>query len=378
MYIGNLSNFFYKDKNWLYKQPKFSMDSNKNHNIIKIGKNYYTSDNLTGKLKLIKSNDISKINNEEKNEKENKDFFPETLINNQKKKNNSSYTYNNTERNYENNSNNKILSLYSKIIDNKNKSKNYINTTYNYSTTNKTEDNLLNNSNINKEENILSDEKEKKLFKVKTNEIIFKNNIIKSRFKSRIKCKKNNTQEKGKKDYNRLLSKRNLKKIIEKRQKSIEELKTTITTNNNSNNNININIGKPTNNHKNNKNKVTINDMKQFNFSKAFFPNDKSLRIQNDDSWYLKTIKNQLFKDRITNHLKKQYQFYEDSTNKREDLGIPKMNYKKTILLNKNVIFPAKELIYHKIYFEYVNKQKKNDKKNSNNGFKFPLVENKK
>ena len=167
MYVGNLSNFFYKDKNWLFKQPKFSIQDNPIHNIIKIGKNYYTSDNLSGKLELIKSNTISQIINEQNNEKENNDFFPKILGN--IKKNNSYNT--NSETNYEkNSSNNQILSICSNIKEERSQSKD-INVT-------KIENKLLNNSSANVDDNIIVDVKEKKPHDRKNNDrIIFQKKI---------------------------------------------------------------------------------------------------------------------------------------------------------------------------------------------------------
>ena len=148
-----------------------------------------------------------------------------------------------------------------------------------------------------------------------------------------------------------------------------------MTINDNSNINTLIVMNKSIDN-KNNKYKISVKDMKQADLSKVFFPNDKSLKIKNDDSWHLKTLKNQVYKDRIFNDLKKKYQFYEDSYNKREDLEIPKLNFKKEMLLNKNIIFPAKESIYHKIFFNYINKQKKKDKDNDND--RYPFIYNRK
>lgn len=366
MYFGNLSNFFYKDKNWLFKQPKISIHDNKNHNIIKIGRKYYTLDNLTGKLKLIIINNVSKIINEESNEKKNNDFFPKIFRNYKINKNNCSYNTH-SKTNYENNSsNNQLLSIYSSINEEKNKSKD-INNTYDYSLSNKEELNLLNNSNINiKENNAIIEAQEKPKFEFKKFDRInskFKNDLL----RAKLNFKKNNTKAK---DNKKMLSKRNIKKILDKRQKSLEGLKTAMTVNSNSNNNTLISINKSLND-KNNRRKISINDIKQLDYTKAFFPNDKSLKIKSDDSWLLKTIKNQIYKDRVFNNLKKQYQFYEDSNNKREHLEIPKFNFKKTMLLNKNVIFPSKESIYHKIYFDYVNKQRKNDKDNK---IKYPFV----
>ena len=383
MYIGNLSNFFYKDKSWLSKQPKISIDSNKINNILKIKKHYFTFDTLTGKLKLINSNKIS-----QQTLKENNDIFPEIKNNIQSNRNkNSSYNNSiNTETNYGNNSSiNKFISLYYNKIDDKNKSNDNINNTNIFSKSIKSENNLLNNSFSNSK----GQDNNTKVLKKNDNSNIFQNKKIDSSFKIKIKNKKNlsisvvnrndikqsqlkfekyKKNEEKKNFENKFLSKRNLKKFIEKRQKSIDEIKTNITSTNNSNNNISTSLtNKNNNSHYNNrynpniiyKNKKYNNN--KYDLLKEIFPNYKSLKINDDDSWYLKSIKNQLFKDKIYYDLEKKYQFYEDLNNKRNIFKIPKLNVKKTIILNKHEIFPAKEPLHHKIYFDYVNKQRTKD-----------------
>ena len=129
MYVGNLSNFFFKEKSWLSKQPKFSIDSNKVNinNILKIKNQYYTFDTMTGKLKKINSNKISHKTFKE-NYKEEKNGFPEIKNNIQSNRNkNPFYNSNiNTETNFVNNSSiNKFISLYHNKNDVKHKSKNY-------------------------------------------------------------------------------------------------------------------------------------------------------------------------------------------------------------------------------------------------------------
>ena len=199
------------------------------------------------------------------------------------------------------------------------------------------------------------------------------NNIIIKKSKV-IYHKKNKELEDNKIIQNKLLSKRNLKKLIEKRQKSNCETKIN-TTNSNTNystNNINANKSLTNNNNNsfnNNKSiikkvdvkKRSIYDIGKLDLVQRMFPNYNSLKINNDDSWYLKTIKNQLFKEKMYNNLRKQYQFYEDLNNKKDDLKMPKINVKKSILLCKREIFPARELLAHKLYFDYIKKQKQKD-----------------
>ena len=408
MYIGNLSDFFYKNKSWLLNQPKFSVESNKKNNtIMKIGKKYYNLNSVTGKLELIKTNNISPknismlfgANNSisKENKKEKKEYFPEIFNNIEKKRNIKS------QNNKSKNSNkNLIISLFQGNNKN-NKSIDNINNTYNFFSFEKNESNLLNNSNTSRKEQTSTDNNEimNKLINIKNannnkynksinsnhtrqsslklnteskikNEVITK--IKRESIKYRIKFNKNKKSRDNKKIESQFLSKRNIKKIIEKRQRDNDELKTNNTNTNTSNNNTNTNPNKSStynikstpkyyNRTINLKKQITPLNMNQKEFINKFFPNSDSLSIKKDDSWFLKTIKNQLFKDRIYTNLKKQFEFYQDSENKRDLFIIPKINIKNTIMLSKKDIFPNKESVYHKLFFDYINKQKQRDNK---------------
>ena len=399
MYIGNLSNFFYKDKEWLYKQPKFSVEENKLNNIFKIGKEYYTLNSKTGKFQLIKtanltennksSNFADDINSNISKKSKIPIIFSNELIKNRDL--NSNYYENNSIINVRNNSfNDEKISLINKTFEEKNK----INDNINIISQFKDERNLLINNKIkpkehfsydknttlthpiriNNTENILINDNQLKESLQKNNKTnINHNNIIIKKSKV-IYHKKNKELEDNKIIQNKLLSKRNLKKLIEKRQKSNCETKIN-TTNSNTNystNNINANKSLTNNNNNsfnNNKSiikkvdvkKRSIYDIGKLDLVQRMFPNYNSLKINNDDSWYLKTIKNQLFKEKMYSNLRKQYQFYEDLNNKKDDLKMPKINVKKSILLCKREIFPARELLAHKLYFDYIKKQKQKD-----------------
>ena len=396
MYVGNLSNFFFKEKSWLSKQPKFSIDSNKVNinNILKIKNQYYTFDTMTGKLKKINSNKISHKTFKE-NYKEEKNGFPEIKNNIQSNRNkNPFYNSNiNTETNFVNNSSiNKFISLYHNKNDVKHKSKNYLDNTNNFYKSIKSENNFLNNSFSNSKEqdnnikvfknndnnsNIYPNKKRESYFKIKIKNkknlsisIIHRNDII----KSKLKLEKYKRDEEKKNIENKILSKRKLNKFIEKRQKSIDEIKTNLTSTNNSNKNININTSLTNNINNSYCNNIYKSNNNRYDLLKELFPNYRSLKINNDDSWYLKSIKNQLFKDKINYDLRKRYQFYEDLDNKRIIFDIPKLNIKKTFILCKHEIFPAKEPLHHKIYFDYVNKQRKKD--NHSYEIKYNLLDN--
>lgn len=397
MYIGNVSNFFYQDKEWLTRQPKFSIGANNKNNILKIGKKYYMLNTVTGKLKLVQSNsnNISKNTNctlrnysniTEENKKDNKDNLPE-LTNNSKINQNKFSFFNEVpvelnNRNKSSDNQQKIL-IYYNTSNGKNKSNENINKKFllNNSKFDKKDDEKINLNNT--DDSIIGKNNTRNTSSIKLNNnsqnnksIIYKikNDIIKSKLKFQIK----KNEEK-----NKILSKRNLKKLLERKKKSNEELKTNITNTNYSNNDIQNNKSVSLSNNNNYNNRTNIKNLKlkklsifdggDESFAKCLFPNDKSLGIKQEDSWYLKTIKNQLYKDRIFENLKKQYQFYEDSENKREVFKIPKLNIKNTIKLSRYDIFPPNELLYHKIFFDNIKRQRIAEPKTCET--EYPLIE---
>jgi hypothetical protein len=397
MYIGNLSDFFYKNKSWLSTQPKFYVESNnKSNNILKIGGKYFNFNSITGKLELIKTDNntnkkqtlLNNNNNSAQDYKnENKDNFPAICNNNIERKRNTKIQNND----YNNSINNPLYSLGSCDFENNNKSNDNININNGDS----------NNFSFDKKEKSSFDIRKKKNKKMKMNHTNIDNNIskinksINSMNNTRQSSIQLNTESKNnskalttKKDFKngnktnqnyyksldnkyktdiKILSKRNIKKLLEQRKKENDELKrnNTIALNNNINNSvINNNINNSLNNNKMIlKKKTNPLCLDQKDFVDRFFPNSESLKIKKDDSWFLKTIKNQLFRDRIFDGLKSQFHFYQDSENKRDFFKIPKINIKNSIILSKKDIFPAKESMHHKLFFDYVNKQKKRDVK---------------
>ena len=412
MYFGNVSDFFFKNKEWLNKQPKFQMGVNK-QNIIKIGKKYYSLNVTTGHLTLIQPKHMSlkkalsplEQNNSslEENKKEDfehtkKDDFP-------KISNIQLYNRTHTEIKERNKSNfDSEVTMSYNINKEKNKSNVYNNMNI-FSSLDKSENPFLGDDTIsnaicrnNTEDSLLSKNSKKKTslkIKIKSNLNIEKalpkleNDIIKHKLKIQTYKKLENDKMKEK----RILSKNNIKKLLEKRQKSNEEIKSIITnyTNNKSNgtltnNNCSSNINNVSCNKYEGNNIKTLRLKKpeklvlNFDFDdnnpnqilKKIFPNKKSLDINKDDSSYLKIIKDQLFKDKIFNELKNRYRFYQDSDHKREVFKISKVNLKNSILLNRKEIFPPKETIQHKLFFNYVNKQRQSD--NENYGLDYPLL----
>ena len=393
MYFGNVSNFFYKNKEWLLKQPKISLRG-KNNNIIKIGKQYYSLNVSTGKFSLIKPK-LSSIKMDpspssfEKNEsqKENMKYIQRTFNHTTKTPNPRIKNIINTDLNLKNN-----LSIKSKIsnsdssCDDKNKSNENTNIVSSFD---KSEKFLLKNQEINNyiyrrntEESIKNKKRKSKRYsssKFKIN-YEFMNSIIPKIENDEIKSKLKFEKLENEKIKQNSLTKNKIKKLFVKK-KNKEEFNSNITYVNCSKNrpnlskttcdsnkskykkiNININIKIKKNNDK----KISTFsplDLNEEEFIKKLFPNLESLDINKDDSSYLRTIKDKILKRRIYDDLNTKYKFYQDSNNKRNNNDIPKINFKKTIILNRKEIFPPKVPLHHKLYFNHVNRQRQNDNK---------------
>ena len=218
MYIGNLSDFFYKNKSWLLNQPKFSVESNKKNNtIMKIGKKYYNLNSVTGKLELIKTNNISPknisilfdTNNSisKENKKEKKQYFPEIFNNIEKKRNIKSQN-----NKSENANKNVINSLFQE--NNKNKSIDNINKTYNFFSFEKNESNLLNNSNTSRKEQTSTDNNDiiNKLINIKNTNNKYNKSINTNH--TRQSSLKLNTESKFKNEVIKKIKSENIKYLI--------------------------------------------------------------------------------------------------------------------------------------------------------------------
>ena len=404
MYFGNVSDFFYKNKQWLLKQPKISIGEN-NNNVIKIGKQYYFLNVSTGKFALIKpkltsikiepSSVEKKINILKQNQKENMKYLQRTFNHTRKTPNPRIKNNINTDLNSKNNLTirTKISNSYSSCED-KNKSNDNTNI---LSSFDKSEKYLLKNEEINNyiyrentEESIKIVKRKSKRnssLKLKINPDLINSIIPKienDEIKNKLRFKK---LEKDKIKQNSLLSKKkNIIKLLEKNYKNKEEFNSNITYINCSSNRPNLNKTiSHTNKYKkiyvniktrkyNNKKKSTFSpffDLNENEFIQKLFPNLKSLDINKDDSSYLKTIKDTLLKRRIYGDLISKYHFYQDSNNKRDNYEIPKFNFKNTIILNRKEIFPPKGPLHHKLFFNHVNRQRQNDNQIYDAGYPF-------
>ena len=393
MYFGNVSNFFYKNKEWLQKQPKISLGENSN-NILKIGKQYYFLNSSTGKFSLIKpklssikmepSSYEKKTSTLNKSQIGNTKYFQRTFNHTKKTPNPRMKNTMNTDFNSKNNLTikSKISNSYSSC-DDKNKSNEKTNI---ISSFDKSEKYLLKNEEINNyiyrkntEESLKNKKRKSKRnssLKLKINSE-FMNSIIpkieNDEIKSKLKFKK---FENNKIKQNNLLTKNNIKKLQEKKNNK-EEFNSNITYVNCINNRPNLS---KTLNNSNKYKKINYKiktrkynikilstfsplDLNEKEFINKIFPNLESLDIYKDDSSYLRTIKDTLLKRRIYDDLNSKYKFYQDSNNKRDNNEIPIINFKKTMILNRKEIFPPKGPLHHILYFNHVNRQRQNDNK---------------
>ena len=403
MYFGNVSDFFYKNKGWLVKQPKITLEDN--NNVIKIGKQYYSLNVSTGKFSLIKpkistikiepSSFEKKISILNKSQKENKKYFQRTFNHTKKTPNPRLKNILNVDLNSKNNLTikSKISNSYSSC-DDKNKSNENTNI---FSSFDKSEKYLLKNEEINNyiyrkntEESIKSKKRKRKRnssLKLNINSELMNSIIPKienDEIKSKLKFKK---LENDKNKQNNLLTKNNIKKLLEKKYKNKETFNSNITYVNCSNNRPNLS---KTLNNSNKYKKINISiktkkynikklstfsplDLNEKEFIQKLFPNLQSLDINKDDSSYLRTIKDAVLKRRIFDDLNSKYKFYEDSNNKRDNNDIPKINFKNTIILNRKEIFPPKGPLHHKLFFNHVNRQRQNDNQLYDIGY--PLIQ---
>jgi len=403
MYFGNVSDFFYKNKNCLAKKTKIPLGEN-NNNIIKIGKQHYLLNTSTGRFSLIKpkissikmepSSFEKKINILNKSQKTNMKYFQRTFNHTKKTPNPRIKNIINSDLNSKNNITikSKISNSYTSCDDN-NKSNDNINI---ISSFDKSEKYLLKNEEINNyiyrkniEESMINKKRKSKRnssLKLKINSE-FMNSIIPKIENDEIKNKlKFQKLENDKIKQNSLLTKNNIIKLLDKNYKSKEEYNSNITYVNYSNNRPNLS---KTINNSNKFKKININiktkkydvkklstfsplDLDEKEFISKLFPSLQSLDINKDDSSYLRTIKDTLLKRRIYDDLNNKYQFYQDSNNKRDNYEIPKINFKNTIILNRKEVFPPKGPLHHKLYFNHVNRQRQND--NQLYDIDYPLI----
>jgi len=128
-------------------------------------------------------------------------------------------------------------------------------------------------------------------------------------------------------------------------------------------------------------NKKVINTKQDFSKNKLFLLdrqhhnnmlsngdiNDKIYDNVNDNNIIIKTFKDQILKDKIKNKFQKEFHFYDSK--KSKGLKMPIITY-KNYEFYKGYSFSnnkRKEPIHHKLFFSYINKQKKKEKEEVEN-----------
>ena len=357
MYVGELHDFFYKPKDWIFQQPKFNQKIDNTY--ININGKIYRINELTGEMILCntipktinfpKNTEKSKINNrlnsiKRNRNRNNSESYKENFLNIENSKttsskntkfkdifNQSPKSQNDTE--IKNDKNNNTITLenndlfQNKYIDkSNNKSINITPTNKNksYYPKNKSLEpiifsqinNLTSNTNVNansikfpKNKNLLKNEvgnktvfyfNKKKYFKPT---IAFGQKIMKS-FSLEDKIKQNNK-------------------------------------NKSKNKNILYFIHRQHNN----------------NLTKEGRINDKIYDREKGDNIIFKTYRDQIFKEKIENRLKKKYQFYEDKKGKK--LKVPLISHYNYDFYRGYSFSDNKRVpIHHKLFFKYVIKDK--------------------
>ena len=326
MYVGELHDFFYKPKSWIFQQPKFNqkIDStfiNSNGKIFKINE-------LTGEMTLC--NIIPK---KPKIPKNSKNSLKKNRLNIDNSKTVSS-------------GNQQFKELFSELsnnIENKNNKNNSINL--------ENKNLIINNyieKNNNKSINITPTNNNKTFFsKNKTlNPILLSKKNNYSPNINNIKNKEINNKNKTILYYNKT-NKKYIKPTIAFGQKIIKS----------------ISFNKKKIEYKNfnksyNKNLLyLIHKQHNNNLNKEGRINDKIYDKKISDNIIFKNFRDQIFKEKIINGLKKKYNFYEDKNNK--ELKIPQIshynyNFYRGYSFSDNKRLP----IHHKLFFQYIYKDR--------------------
>ena len=261
MYIGNLADFFNKDKNWLINQPKITKENK--YQFLRIGGKIFKLNIYTGVL--------YEINNNNNNNQLNSTLHRKSIIKDENKK--------------------KIEKNIS-ILKNKNKFQNILSN----------EKIILNNS---------SDKKNKKDLNNKRN----KSSNIKSNFSL---TSRNNYKNKVDKSFNLYLNKKYALQGITKRNKHKENFGklNCLTFDINNKNRLRSKFY----NFPNIKIKKSID---YDNDSDNIFIQDDICEIKKDDNGIITKVKNQIFKDKMFRILRKKYNFFKEDKNPL--LKIPKL-----------------------------------------------------
>ncbi len=351
MYVGPIYDFFYKPKEWLLQQPKFEQ---KNKNYININGRIFKFNELTGEMVLC--NKIPKQIN-----------FPKDS--NKLKKHKSKKKLHFNVNNHGNHSN-KFLTKNNILSPNKTNYKELSSKTHN---SNEKESKLDNNKKF-----LTTSYNNKKKFtepiRINNNKNVFNNKSVETNIYSKIfNISNSNTNSlKVIKQYNSIQNESNKesKTILYFNKKNRKYLKPSIA--------FGHKILKPLSTEKNDIKK--IKSKKQFkninnqnilylmymqhnnNLTGEGTMNDKIYENNNDDNFIFKSFRDQIFKERIANNLKKKYNFYEDEN--EAGLKVPHLTH-KNFNFYRGYSFSDKRArvpIHQKLFFQYLKNKRPKEK----------------
>lgn len=356
MYVGSLNDFFYKPKDWLLQQPK--LDIKKNKEYININGTIFKFNELTGEMVLCST--IPKTINFRKGQKESnklKKFKSNNNIHINK-------TINENPKNYFTITDNP---LSSPTVNNK-KNKDY----FNQSPNSVDKEIAINNHTISIEKEVpIHNKYLKTSYNMKHINITPSNNI---KCLSKNKSLQSNLYSK----YN-LSSKSNSKKNFKLHHyitnESNKEDKTSLYFNRNSKKYFKPSIAfgqkilKPLSTEKNNNKKYKINKNTLYlmyrqhnnNITGEGTENNNIYERKNDDDVIFKAYRDQIFKEKISNVLKRKYKFYDDNNN--VNLKVPHITHKNYNFYRGYSFSDKRRVpIHHKLFFQYIEKYKSKEK----------------
>lgn len=333
MYYGNVSDFFYKTKNWLSKQPKFTINKMDKQNIVKIGGKYYKLDNVTGALEIINDNEtILKTRN---NNSRKKKILPEITNSN-----------NNTDFSIPNKSNSRINTLNAPPIisifqDNDN------------------EDNEIDKKFIKNRNNKLNN----KLGKTCESFNPFYSNLIRNNNKKKYLNTSNNDLTENSKSMEKI--KKPFKLILQQKKNYYNSTKKKFHKNSENNKKFSKKSKKkiisPRKEHNKKSKQDFLNNLTEDELIGRIFPNEESLKVNINDNHLMVKIKDKLYQERLFFNLRNKFNFYEEKNSKENNINIPQLKVKNIMNLCKFGYARNKEPVHRKMYFDYVKKQKKID-----------------
>lgn len=361
MYIGTLSNFYYKPKNWIFHHPKYDQKEN-NYTYLDINGKVFRFNDTTGKVALCNKNErklkISKTLN--KYNKLNIVIFEPKIFVDKKKtlnnfKDNSSNTEIQTSISSQNFVNNEYFNPFYNNIFEKNNNNN--------------DKNILKNSHSIENENNRSILRNKFLGHIKNHNIKKISSNIESNINPNIYnlttnsnsirfTKDNICLKKGKSTLN--------KTILYYNKPHKKYIKPFISFGHIFPRSLSINCPKKNENNIRTEetayNRLFLMDRQHHNnISGEGKRNDKIYYKEKDDNVIIKNFRDQLFKDKIINDLKKKYQFFNDKNSK--EIKVPNISY-QNYCFYKGYTFSdnKREPIHHKLFYEYLNRDKLKEK----------------